>query len=39
MEIVGVIFLVLLGILILTGLAVTVRSLPDIGRYRRLRRM
>ena len=39
MAVVGIIALVVVGIAILTGLAVGLRSLPDIRRYRRLRRL
>ena len=39
MAVVGIIALVMVGIAILTGLAVGLRSMPDISRYRRLRRM
>ena len=39
MAVVGIIALVLVGIAILTVLAVGLRSMADISRYRRLRRM
>jgi hypothetical protein len=39
MAVVGIIALVLVGIAILIGLVVGLRSLPDIRRYRRLRRL
>ena len=39
MEAVGMISLVLFALLLLAGVALTVVSLPDINRYRRLKRM
>jgi hypothetical protein len=39
MATVGLVALILVGIVILTGLYLGVRSIPDIRRYRRIRRM
>jgi hypothetical protein len=39
MDIVGYVFLGILAVVIVVGLALTLRSLPDIARYRRIRRM
>ena len=39
MAVVGIIALVIVGIAVLIGLFVGFRSLPDIRRYRRLRRL
>jgi hypothetical protein len=39
MAAVGVVFVVLVAIAVLIGLYVLVVSLPDIARYRRVRRM
>ena len=39
MEILGIIFLVIIGLAILLGLYVVGRSVPDIRRYRRVRKM
>ncbi len=39
MQIVGYVFLALLAVLVLIGFGLTVRSLPDIARYLRIRRM
>jgi hypothetical protein len=39
MAVVGIIALVLVGIAILIALFVAVRSVPDIRRYRRVRRL
>ena len=39
MEALGVVFLVIIALAVLIGLYVLVVSLPDISRYRRLRRM
>ena len=39
MAVVGIIALVLVGIVVLTALVVALRSLSDITRYLRLRRM
>jgi len=38
-AVVGIIALVVVGIAVLIGLFVGLRSLPDIRRYRRLRRL
>lgn len=39
MEALGIVFLVLIAVAVLVALIVVVSSLPDISRYRRLRRM
>jgi hypothetical protein len=39
MNVVGYVFLGLLAIVVLGGLVVVVSALPDIARYRRIRRM
>jgi hypothetical protein len=39
MEALGVVFLVVLALAVAVGLIVVVVALPDISRYRRLRRM
>ncbi len=39
MEALGMVFLVIIALLVLVGLIVLALSLPDISRYRRLRRM
>ncbi len=39
METVGIIALVLFALVVLLALYVLLRSVPDINRYRRLRRM
>jgi hypothetical protein len=39
MAIVGMITLILLALVVLIGLYVVVRSIPDIRRYRRIRSM
>jgi hypothetical protein len=39
MAVLGVVFLVLIALAVLFGLIVLVMALPDISRYRRLRRM
>jgi hypothetical protein len=39
LESVGVVALVIVGLGVVVGLAVFVRSIPDLARYRRLRRM
>lgn len=39
MDVLGVIFLVVLAVLLLLALYVGIRSIPDINRYRRLRKM
>ena len=39
MEALGFVFLVVIGILVLIALVVFVLSIPDINRYRRVRRM
>lgn len=39
MEVLGYILLVLLAVFVLIGLFTLIVSLPDISRYRRLRRM
>lgn len=39
MEIVGVAATVIVGLAALVGTVVVVRSLPDVARYRRLRKM
>jgi hypothetical protein len=39
MEALGVVFLVVLAVVVLIGLYALVVSLPDLARYRRLRRM
>ncbi|MGI8663549.1 MAG: DUF6893 family small protein [Acidimicrobiales bacterium] len=39
MEVLGIVFLVLIALAVLLGLIVFVIALPDISRYRRLRRM
>ncbi len=39
MEVLGFVFLVLLALAVLLALVVLVMALPDISRYRRLRRM
>jgi hypothetical protein len=38
-QIVGYVFLGLIAVAILTGLALVLRSLPDIARYLKIRRM
>ncbi len=39
MEALGIVFLVLIALAVVVGLIVLAMSLPDISRYRRLRRM
>lgn len=39
LDIVGVVALVIVGVGVLVGLAVVVRSIPDIAHYRRIRKM
>jgi hypothetical protein len=39
MQILGIIFLVILALIVLTGIVVVLFSLPDYARYRRVRRM
>ncbi len=39
MAILGIVFLVLIAIAVLFGLILLIVALPDISRYRRLRRM
>jgi hypothetical protein len=39
MTVVGIVFLVLIGLVVLAALAIAVRSLPDLQRYRRIRNM
>ncbi len=39
MEVLGVVFLFLIGLLVLLALLLLVVALPDVSRYRRLRRM
>jgi hypothetical protein len=39
MAVVGIIFLVLIGLVLLVGLLVFVRAFPDLQRYRRIRNM
>lgn len=39
MDVLGIIFLVLIGLTVLLALYVLARSLPDIRRYRRMRSM
>jgi hypothetical protein len=39
MNIVGFVFLGLIAIVVLIGIGLTIRSLPDIARYLRIRRM
>ena len=39
MNVVGYVFLALIALVILSGLMVVARSLPDIRRYLRMRRM
>ncbi len=39
MAVLGIVFLVLIALAVLFGLIVLVVALPDISRYRRLRRM
>ncbi|MGH9058631.1 MAG: DUF6893 family small protein [Acidimicrobiales bacterium] len=39
MAIVGIIALVIVALFVLAALGLTLRSLPDVARYRRLRRM
>jgi hypothetical protein len=38
-ETVGIVATVVAGLVVLTALVLGVRSLPDLARYRRLRRM
>ena len=39
MNIVGFVFLGLIAVVVLIGIGLTIRSLPDIARYLRIRRM
>jgi len=39
MEVLGIVFLVLIALAVVAGLIILVVALPDISRYRRLRRM
>jgi hypothetical protein len=39
MELVGTVFLALIGVALVIALVLLVMALPDISRYRRLRRM
>ncbi len=39
MATLGILFLVVLGLVLLVALYVLVRSIPDINRYRRVRKM
>ena len=39
MEVVGYVFLALIAVAVIVGLVVFVIALPDMARYRRLRRM
>jgi len=39
MEILGIVFLILVAVAIVAGLIIFFIALPDIARYRRLRRM
>jgi hypothetical protein len=39
MDIVGFVFLALLALMVLVGLILVATALPDITRYRRIRRM
>jgi hypothetical protein len=39
MNVVGYVFLALIALVILAGLTIVARSLPDIRRYLRMRRM
>ncbi len=39
MEILGVVFLVIIAMVVILGLIVAAISLPDIARYRRIRRL
>jgi hypothetical protein len=39
MDVLGIIFLVIVGIVILLGIVFALMALPDYARYRRLRRM
>lgn len=39
MAIVGIIAIALAGVIVLTGLIVMLRSVPDLRRYRRIRSM
>ena len=39
MNIVGFVFLGILAVIVVIGLALVVRSLPDIARYLRIRKM
>jgi hypothetical protein len=39
MQIVGYVFLGLIAVGVLTGLALFVMAMPDIARYRRIRKM
>jgi hypothetical protein len=39
MDIVGYVFLGILGVLVLFGLGTILRSVPDIARYLRIRKM
>jgi hypothetical protein len=38
-QVLGYVFLALLGVAVLIGLGFAVRSLPDLARYLRIRRM
>jgi hypothetical protein len=38
-QIVGYVFLALIAVGVLVGIVLTLRSLPDIARYRRIRKM
>lgn len=39
MDVLGIIFLVIVAAVVVIGLALLIRSIPDIQRYRRIRGM